>query len=242
MSLVIVINTALLALDAYPPNYDLMSRVEKANLACSLIFFSEMIIKLIGFGFKGYLGDPMNLFHTFIVLSSIVDIGIAYMSGRSLGGSAVTAIRAVRLIRVFKLAKTWKKFRFLIKTMVKTAKDVATFSILLVLFVFTYTLLGLELFGHRAKFDASGNVDPNGQSQVYNFDNFLNAFSTVFIIMTNDSWQGMYYSHFRAAGGVSSTLFFLSLVIIGQKVFLNLFLAILLENFDESTLKQQILD
>ena len=242
IAIVIVLNTVLLALDSYPPDPSLMEKAEKANLAFSLVFLLEMIIKLIGFGFKGYLKDSMNLFHTFIVLSSIIDICVQQFSGRSLGGGAVTAIRAIRLTRVFKLAKTWKKLRYLITTMIKTAKDVATFSILLGLFMFTYTLLGLELFGNKAKFNSSGNVDPNGSSQMYNFDTFINSFSTVFIVITNDSWQGMYYSHYRAVSPASSTLFFISLVIIGQKVLLNLFLAILLENFDESDIKQQVED
>lgn len=50
----------------------------------------------------------------------------------------------------------------------------------------------------------------------------------------------IFYTHYRAVGAVSSTIFFISLVIIGQKILLNLFLAILLENFDEGALKQNM--
>lgn len=166
-----------------------------------MVFMIEMLIKLIGMGFKGYFQEGMNVFHSLIVISSVVDIIISYTSSQNLGGSAVTAIRAIRLLRVLKLAKTWKKLRFLLRTITKTAKDVTTFSILLALFMFTYTLLGLELFAERAKFDANNNVDPdNGTSPVYNFDYFFSAFTTVFIVLTNDSWQYMLYAHYRAVG------------------------------------------
>lgn len=237
---IIIANTILLAMDSYPPNAIMNKRVELANLVCSVVFFFEMMIKLIGLGFKGYLMDPMNQFNCVIVLTSIVDISISQASNYQLGGSAVTAIRAIRLLRVFKLAKTWKKFRFLLKAVIKTAKEIVTFSILLLLFIFTYTLLGLELFADKAKFNSAGDVDfDNGTSPMYNFDSFFNAFTTVFIVLTNDSWQSMYYAHYRAVNSTAATLFFISLVIIGQKILLNLFLAILLENFDESHLEEK---
>lgn len=41
---------------------------------------------------------------------------------------------------------------------------------------------------------------------------------------------------------MSSTIYFVSLVLIGQKIILNLFVAILLENFDEGVLRQKMHD
>jgi hypothetical protein len=55
-------------------------------------------------------------------------------------------------MRIFKLARSWKRFEILIETLGRTLVDIATFSILLFLFIVTYTLLGLELFANRAKF------------------------------------------------------------------------------------------
>ena len=75
-----------------------------------------------------------------------------------------------------------------------------------------------------------------GASPLANFDEFTSAFQTVFIILTNDGWSAIYYNYYRTAGAAISTIFFISLIIIGQKILLNLFLAILLENFDEESL------
>jgi hypothetical protein len=92
-------------------------------------------------------------------------------------------------LRVFKLAKSWKKLDYLIKTIWRTLTDIASFSVLLFLIIFTYTLVGLEVFSNKAKFDKNDHLDlENGNSPVYNFDDFVEAFTTIFIIFTNDSW------------------------------------------------------
>jgi hypothetical protein len=51
-------------------------------------------------------------------------------------------------------------------------KDISNFSVLLALFVFIYSLLGMELFAYRVKFDENDVVDENGQSPRTNFDEF----------------------------------------------------------------------
>ena len=124
----------------------------------------------------------------------------------------------------------------------RTLIDIATFSVLLFLFIFVFTLLGLELFAHKAKINIdTDQLDPiNGVSPKYNFDRFITSFTTVFILLTNDGSAGIYYDYYRGVDPAIATLFFILLTIIGQKILLNLFLAIMLENFDESALKHKM--
>jgi hypothetical protein len=68
----------------------------------------------------------------------------------------------------------------------------------------------------------------------------LNSFSLVFIILTNDGQSAIYYDFYRAVSPVGATIFWIILVLIGQKIIVNLFVAILLENFDEGALKQKM--
>lgn len=95
----------------------------------------------------------------------------------SSSGGAITALRAFRLIRVFKLAKSWKKFQNLLSTIGRTLKDISTFSILLFLFMFIYTLLGMEIFAFKARVLADDiTIDfVNGASPKANFDDFISA-------------------------------------------------------------------
>ena len=58
--LCIVVNTVTLSMDRYPIDYDFYMNLEITNNVCTFIFVGEMIIKLMGLGFRGYLADSMN--------------------------------------------------------------------------------------------------------------------------------------------------------------------------------------
>lgn len=106
--------------------------------------------------------------------------------------------------------------------------------------MFTYVLLGLELFSHKVKFNDEGLFDlENGTSPRRNFDDFITAMITIFILLTGCSWDETLYNLTRAEGLIS-IIFTLSFVIIGQLILLNLFLAILLKNFDESSIVEKV--
>jgi voltage-dependent calcium channel L type alpha-1D len=72
-----------------------------------------------------------------------------------------------------------------------------------------------------------------------NFDNFFNATISIFIVIANDQWTNIYMDHNRALGGGISTLFFIFLVVLGQWILFNLFLAILLKEFEDSSPAQE---
>ena len=79
----------------------------------SLVFLTELFIKLTGLGLKEYASDAFNLFDCSIVCFSIIELLIG-LSGVQSSGGALTSLRALRLLRVFKLARTWKSFRELL--------------------------------------------------------------------------------------------------------------------------------
>ena len=243
MAFAISTNVIGLSLDHYPVNLAEQTTMEKINIAFAGIFIIEMVLKMLAVGVKNYFtGSAFNIFDCVIVGTSIVDIFLSnvFFSGSSSNsGGVITALRGLRLLRIFKLAKNWKRFELLLETLGRTLVDIASFSILLFLFIFCFTLLGLELFAHKA-FMKNDLLDPNGQPPAFNFDNFLHSFSTVFIIFTNDGMSTIYYDYYRAVGPALSSIYFVTLVVIGQKILLNLFLAILLENFDEGALKHKM--
>ena len=97
------------------------------------------------------------------------------------------------------------------------------------MFMFIYAILGMELFAESAKFTKDDLIDlQNGESIDENFDSFLWAFTTVFVLLTEEKWCWVFYQYHRACGSLKSDLYFLSLFIIGPRILLNLFLCILL--------------
>ena len=111
--------------------------------------------------------------------------------------------------------------------------DIGNFSILLFLFLFTYTLFGMELYADKIKFDKQGNVDlVNGQSVRENFDTFIEGFISIFLVLIGDNWNNNMYNAILC-NGTSTALFYIFLQTFGKYVLLNLFLAIILENFED---------
>lgn len=146
-----------------------------------------MVIKLIGLGVQGYARDKFNLFDCVIVVISTVEIifKMASVDGLSAGG-AISAFRGIRLLRVFKLARSWKSFQEMLLKMAKSLKDISSFSVLLFLFMFTYALLGMELFAHRVAYDSDGEVDSNGSPPRANFNSFLEGITTIYIVLIGE--------------------------------------------------------
>lgn len=124
----------------------------------------------------------------------------------------------------------------------RTFKDISNFSVLLFLFMFAYSILGMELFANKVKFDDDDKpslTSPSATSPRSNFDNLLNSMTSIFIILVGDDWQEIMYDHVRATSDVSM-IFFIMLVTFGNMILLSLFLAILLKNFESQDQEEDI--
>jgi hypothetical protein len=75
-----------------------------------------------------------------------------------------------------------------------------------------------------------------------NFNTPFSAFLSVFIVLANDGWSKIYYDHYRVADPVSTTLFFFSLLVVGQFILVNLFIAILIENFNQLSIRNDMIN
>ncbi len=74
-----------------------------------------------------------------------------------------------------------------------------------------------------------------------NFDTFLDAFVSVFIVLANDGWFRLYMNHYRATDNpLGSSFYFFSLLIFGQFILLNLFISVLINNFEETSVKNDL--
>ena len=143
----------------------------------------------------------------------------------------------MRVLRIFKLARIWKNFGIILAKIVVTLKNISIFSLLLLIFMFISSLLGMELFGHKVKFNNLDRyVDPQvndiGVSPRPNFDNLGMGFTSVFAISIGDDWNVLMSKAYRAEGFIAIA-FYIVVFIFMNLTLLNLFLAILLQNFEE---------
>lgn len=125
--------------------------------------------------------------------------------------------------------------RILINSIAFTLTTIGNYFVLLLLFIYIYALLGKQFFANKLKFDPlTGLKDlENGIIPRNNFDDTLTACRTVFAIMIGDDWHLVFYKCVLATGWWSS-IYLITLILFGNIIMLNLFLAILLGNFDAS--------
>lgn len=234
ITLIIVWNTIVLAMSKYPEwDAGTTNTLQSFNLVFNIIFTVEMVAKLVGLGVRSYAKDPMNLFDAAIVIISLVEMILASLAGSDGGGGPFSALRAFRLFRIFKVFRSGD-LRMLLESILLTVADIKDYTILLALFIYVCALMGMSFFAGSVKFDEDGNVDhENGEPPRYNFDATANALVTVFEIIIGENWNAAMYDHMRSVGHASS-IYFVALVVGGNVIMLNLFLAILLGNFDRA--------
>ena len=73
ITIIILANTAVLALEKYPEDPNQTKVKEILNELFTWIFVAEMVIKMIGLGFKQYVRDSYNIFDVIVVILSIVE-------------------------------------------------------------------------------------------------------------------------------------------------------------------------
>eukprot|EP00347_Sterkiella_histriomuscorum_P013804 403363301 len=238
----IVCNAVVLAMDRYPQSDGENKLLDFFNLAFFTIFGVELVLKLTGLGLTFYFKDKFNLFDSIVVFVSMIDITLQYASKESsVSGGAISALRVFRVIRIFQLAKIWKNFQNLLRVISNTVKDISNISILIFLFIFTYTLLGMDLFAYQLRLNEIDSVltfSDDALSPQSTFNSFIRSFISVFIVLANDGWTNIYFDHYRAVGSITASFYFISLMIIGQYILLNLFIAILIENFEQVSVHQ----
>lgn len=69
----------------------------------------------------------------------------------------------------------------------------------------------------------------------------MNAILSVIVVLANDGWAKIYETHYRGTDPASASLFFFSLLVIGQFILLNLFVAVLIDIFEEQSVKNDLI-
>ena len=137
--LIILMNTMCLATDRYPtPEFDI---IKSTNQTFNIIFLIECVIKLIGIKFDVWKEDTFNIFDLLIVIASFVEMVISDDSAGVIG-----ALRALRLIRLIKLVRSNVTLRSLLDSIMLTIKAIGNFMVVLVIFIYVFSLLAMKVF------------------------------------------------------------------------------------------------
>ncbi|XP_037028717.1 voltage-dependent T-type calcium channel subunit alpha-1G isoform X5 [Bradysia coprophila] len=223
--LAILINTLSMGIEYHNQPDELTAIVETSNIVFSGIFAVEMLLKVIAEGPFKYIANGFNVFDGVIVILSVFELAQQFL-GVGEGNSGLSVLRTFRLLRILKLVRFMPNLRRQLFVMLRTMDNVAIFFSLLILFIFIFSILGMNLFG--CKF--CENVNGETHCDRKNFDSLLWALVTVFQILTQEDWNVVLFNGMEKTSHWAA-LYFVALMTFGNYVLFNLLVAILVEGF-----------
>lgn len=160
------------------------------------------------------------------------------------GGSSIAILRLLRLLRVLKLIKALPKLQMLVGALLKSIPSMGYVSILLLLLFYIYAVAGVFFFGDN---------DP------IHYSDLQTSMLSLFRVVTLEDWTDiMYINMFGCenygydgnmdlcvnsnAQSALSISYFVSFVLVGTMIFLNLFIGVIMEGMDEAKAEMALLD
>ncbi|NXN96399.1 SCN5A protein, partial [Rhinopomastus cyanomelas] len=232
----IVLNTLFMALEHNNMSETFKLMLNVGNLVFTGIFTAEMILKIIALDPYYYFQQHCNIFDSVIVTLSLVELSLPKHKSKKerRKGGVLSVLRTFRLLRVFKLAKSWPTLNTLIKIIGNSLGALSNLTLVLVIIVFVFAIVGVQLFG-RSYGEHSHKITKNGKPRWHMMD-FFHSFLVIFRILCGE-WIETMWDCMVVAEQPLCLLVFLMVMVIGNLVVLNLFIALLLNSFSADCLQ-----
>ncbi|XP_050979460.1 calcium channel, voltage-dependent, P/Q type, alpha 1A subunit, b isoform X20 [Labeo rohita] len=243
----IALNTIVLMMKYHgaPMAYDVV--LKNLNIVFTTLFFMECVLKIIAFGARNYFRDAWNIFDFVSVIGSITDILVTELWDNFINLSFLRLFRAARLIKLLRQGET---IRILLWTFVQSFKALPYVCLLIAILFFIYAIIGMQLFGNLA-LDAEEGSAINEHN---NFRTFIMALMLLFRSATGEAWHEIMLA---CLGGMNcdensgndgpecgsnfAYAYFVSFIFLCSFLMLNLFVAVIMDNFEYLTRDSSIL-
>ncbi|NXE90523.1 SCN5A protein, partial [Menura novaehollandiae] len=233
----IVMNTLFMALehDNMFPTFKVMLNV--GNLVFTGIFTAEMILKIIALDPYYYFQQRWNIFDSVIVTLSLIELSFPKHKSKKerRKGGTLSVLRSFRLLRVFKLAKSWPTLNTLIKIICNSLGALSNLTLVLAIIIFIFAIVGVQLFG-KSYGKNNTIIYKEGKPPRWHMMDFFHSFLVVFRILCGE-WIETMWDCMAVAEQPLCLLVFLLVMVIGNLVVLNLFIALLLSSFSADSLQ-----
>ncbi|XP_070515117.1 voltage-dependent calcium channel type A subunit alpha-1 isoform X16 [Cardiocondyla obscurior] len=261
--ILIVFNTILLMMKFYNQSDTYKDTLKYMNMCFTGMFTIECIMKIAAFGVKNFFKDAWNTFDFITVIGSIVDalvieFGERLMGGEPTGGAQlgdkkenffnVGFLRLFRAARLIKLLRQGYTIRILLWTFVQSFKALPYVCLLIAMLFFIYAIIGMQVFGN-IKLDPETSITKHN-----NFQSFIQGLMLLFRCATGEAWPNIMLSCLKGrpcdpkadkqeegCGSNIAYAYFVSFIFFCSFLMLNLFVAVIMDNFDYLTRDSSIL-
>ncbi|XP_037832707.1 voltage-dependent L-type calcium channel subunit alpha-1D isoform X4 [Kryptolebias marmoratus] len=252
MFVLIILNTLCLAIQHHGQSHLFNYAMDILNMVFTGVFTVEMILKLIAFKPRNYFADAWNTFDALIVVGSVVDIAITEINNTEDSARiSITFFRLFRVMRLVKLLSRGEGIRTLLWTFIKSFQALPYVALLIAMLFFIYAVIGMQVFGKIAMVDGT-QINRNN-----NFQTFPQAVLMLFRCATGEAWQEIMLACLpgklcdsesdynpgeeRTCGSGFAIIYFISFYMLCAFLIINLFVAVIMDNFDYLTRDWSIL-
>ncbi|MBZ3869142.1 Sodium channel protein type 9 subunit alpha, partial [Sciurus carolinensis] len=137
-------------------------------------------------------------------------------------------------LRVFKLAKSWPTLNMLIKIIGNSVGALGNLTLVLAIIVFIFAVVGMQLFGKSYK-ECVCKINEDCTLPRWHMNDFFHSFLIVFRVLCGE-WIETMWDCMEVAGQAMCLIVYMMVMVIGNLVVLNLFLALLLSSFSSDNL------
>uniref|UniRef100_A0A3Q2FEE5 Voltage-dependent L-type calcium channel subunit alpha n=1 Tax=Cyprinodon variegatus TaxID=28743 RepID=A0A3Q2FEE5_CYPVA len=252
MFVLILLNTVTLAVQHYEQSKTFSYVMDILNMVFTGLFTAEMLLKLLALRLRHYFVDAWNSFDALIVVGSVVDIVVTeFSSGEDSSRVSITFFRLFRVMRLVKLLNKGEGIRTLLWTFIKSLQALPYVALLIAMIFFIYAVIGMQTFGKIAMQDYT-QINRNN-----NFQTFPQAVLLLFRCATGEAWQEIMLASLPgkrcdpesdyepgeefSCGSNIAIVYFISFFMLCAFLIINLFVAVIMDNFDYLTRDWSIL-
>ena len=207
---VIIVNGILLGLETSSAIAGIYGRwLELGNQIALAVFIVEAVLKMLALWPRilGYFRDGWNVFDFLVIVFAMIP---------ATGQFAMIA-RLARLLRVVRLISAIQDLRLIVAALVRSIPSVGHVIMLMSIVVYIYAIMGFHLFHEH---------DPE------NWGGLSISLLTLFNIITLDGWTEVMDTAMERHS--FAWVYFVSFVVVGTFVVINLFIAIIINSLDET--------
>ena len=207
----ILLTAFIIGLEAFPEfiNPQRSSIISILHKLILIAFIIEAAIKIIA-----EMPSPLNYFKSGW---NLFDFSLIVLALLPIDNEFAMLGRVFRLLRVLRLVNALPELRLIVETLVKSIPSMFHITILMSILFFIYGVLGFHLFHEH---------DPT------HWRNLAYSLLTLFRIVTLEDWTDVMYKAMELSPFYA--LYFVSFVVVGTFVVVNLFIAVVINNLDEA--------
>ncbi|KAG7205597.1 hypothetical protein KM043_007563 [Ampulex compressa] len=227
----------------------------------TVIFFIEMLIKWLALGFKKYFTNAWCWLDFIIVMLSLINLGAIWAGAADI--PAFRSMRTLRALRPLRAVSRWEGMRVVVNALVQAIPSI--FNVLLVCLIFwlIFAIMGVQLFAGKYFKCVDGNKttlsyeiipDRNAclaenytwENSPMNFDHVGKAYLCLFQVATFKGWIQIMNDAIDSREinkqpiretNIYMYLYFVFFIIFGSFFTLNLFIGVIIDNFNEQKKK-----